>query len=203
MFQNWVFRKISLRLPCCSILTLLTLLFAGNAKASWEWKKSPSDESWKSFVKLPPSKKAKLWARVHEQGLSFEDMAWEWRLGWVKACSTSEEEWCSSILQHGLFDRALVVRAETAARLGDRFAGTGHKPVLRLLATAYAVKQNSKSSAQASQEPLYVQYRILHAIKQIGGPTGLELGERLARGTQGTAQYWKLLAGNEEVGKRL
>lgn len=199
MLRNWFFSKMSRRHQWFSILTFSTFLISSPLKAAWDWQKSPSEAAWKSFIKMPQSKKAELWKKLTHAGTSFENLAWEWRLAWVKACSISDQAWCSSILQYGLFDRALVVRAETAARLGDRFAGTGHKPALRLLATAYAVQQNRKASARAPGEPLYVQYRILHAIKQIGGASGLQLGERLAQDNSGTADYWKLLAGNERT----
>ncbi len=196
MLTIWLFEKMRCKSLLWPILTSLTLVLAGPAEAALDWTKSPSEAAWKSFVRLPLKKKASLWNNMQKQKISFDSLAWEWRLGWVRACAASNEAWCSILLQQGLFDRALVVRAETAARLGDRFAGTGHLPALRLLSTAYAVQQNRRvqSSKNPAQEPLFVQFRILHAIKQIGGNAGIELGERLAKGTQGTAHYWNLLA---------
>lgn len=118
-------------------------------------------------------------------------------MAWVRSCTRSSSLDCSRILQHGLFDKALVVRAEAASRLGDRFAGTGHKPVIRVLRTAYGIQQNSRS-----KKPLFVQYRILHALNKIGGD-GVEVGRRLAINTQSTKDYWTALAANDGKKKAL
>lgn len=184
----------------CQLFLLLTLLssalFSGQvlrAEGAWNWQTSPEPARWKEFHKLSPTAQAKLWKAYEARGQAFEKMAWEWRLGWIQSCANSEEARCASILQFGLFDRALVVRAQTAALMGDRFAGTGHQAALRLLSTAYAVQQNRKNA-----EPLYVQYRILHAIKQIGGKEGLSLGAKLAKNSDATARYWTLIGKGDE-----
>ena len=166
------------------------------ARGRWNWEASPLPAQWKEFQNLSPSQRSSLWKETARSHQTFETMAWEWRLAWVQTCGASSEAWCSSILQQALFDKALVVRAETAVRLGERFAGTGHKPALRILSTAYAIQQNSRA-----EKPLYVQYRILHAIRQIGGAGGLELGERLAQNSQQTSRYWQLLSAQNHTSK--
>ncbi|MCX6129388.1 MAG: hypothetical protein NTX25_10050 [Proteobacteria bacterium] len=173
-----------------------SLFFVSYAAASpepkalhWDWTKSPNKLDWQRFMKAPLEQQQKLWLSLEKQGLHFEELGWEWRTAWVQVCGRSSQPVCAKILQLGLFDKALVVRAEAASRMGERFAGSGHAPALRLLATAYAVQQNKQG-----REPLYVQYRILHAIKQIGGDEGGHLGQRLAQGSPATARYWTRLA---------
>ncbi len=187
--RNWILKKNWNY--CLFFLALSTSLSSETltAKASWNWSASPQASEWKEFQKLSYKSRSSLWKEINRSPLAFEKMAWEWRLAWVQTCGVSVEAWCSRLMQESLFDKALVVRAETAVRLGERFAGTGHKTVLRILSTAYAVQQNSRST-----KPLYVQYRILHAIKQIGGPGGLALGERLAANSPQTSRYWQLLS---------
>lgn len=195
---SWLFYKFGNH--CLNFLWVSSLVFSLSLAAAprWNWKESPDSAAWKEFQQLSPARQAALWKQLEKNDFTFETIAWEWRLAWVQACANSEEKWCAAVLQHGLFDRALVVRAETAARLGERFAGTGHPPVLRLLSTAYAVQQNSNK-----QQPLYVQYRILHAIKQIGGKEGLALGERLAQKSDATSRYWTLMARGESARQSL
>lgn len=170
---------------------LLSTAAQGHATgpSAWDWRGSPSTQDWRSFFKASPENQAKYWQSLEKSKTSFESIAWEWRLGFVRVCASSQEAWCGRVLQMGLFDRALVVRAEAASRLGERFAGTGHPGTLRLLSTAFAVQQNRRGD-----RPLYIQYRILHAIRQIGGKEGLHLGERLALSSDETSRYWQLLA---------
>ncbi len=166
----------------------LFMLFSGAAHAEWNWSQTPSEEEWSAFTNLSPEAKAKEWESLEEKHIGFEDLSWEWRLGWVKACATSSESRCASIIQYGLFDKALIVRAESARILGKRFEGTGHPPALRLLETAFAVQQNRRH-----KEPLFIQYRILEAIRQIGGPASNRIGMRLAQSSEQTSRYWTVI----------
>lgn len=174
-------------------LILLLLMGSSNVSASknspWNWQQSPEKKAWQKFVRMSESEHKVLWQDLQRQGLSFEKLSWEWRTGWIQVCAQRSSALCGHILQWGLFDRALVVRAEAASRMGERFAGTGHSPALRLLATAFAVQQNKKG-----KDPLYVQFRILHAIQQIGGKEGQALGQRLATSSPITARYWTRIA---------
>jgi hypothetical protein len=155
----------------------------------WKWQKSPEKKAWQTFMKMSEPQHQTLWKSLEKQGLAFEKLSWEWRTGWIQVCARRSSALCGHILQWGLFDRALVVRAKSASSMGERFAGTGHAPALRLLATAYAVQQNKKG-----RDPLYVQFRILHAIQQIGGKEGQALGQKLAHTSPATAKYWTRLA---------
>lgn len=182
------FAKSLVKTASLFAITLLLLNSVAQSKEAWDWKKKPSNNQWKAFFALEPAEQEKIWKKI--EGVSLDEMAWEWRMAWVRSCARSSSIQCSKILQLGLFDKAMVVRAEAASRLGDRFAGTGHKPVIRVLRTAYGIQQNSRS-----QKPLYVQYRILHALNRIGGE-GIETGRQLALNTQSTKRYWTALASN-------
>ncbi len=174
-------------------LILVLLLQSWGVQAgslpTWNWQLSPQKKDWQRFMKMAESEHKSTWKDLEKRKITFEKLSWEWRTGWIQVCSQRSSSLCGQILQWGLFDRALVVRAEAASRMGERFSGTGHPPALRLLATAYAVQQNKKG-----KDPLYVQYRILHAIQQIGGKQSLELGQKLAHASPATARYWTKLA---------
>ena len=173
------------------VFIVLTLLLCNPSRAevSWDWQKTPPPQAWAAFFRAGQKGLDKHWQILQRDKLAFESLAWEWRVAFVRACGTSQLRWCGEILQLGLFDRALVVRAEAVSRLGERFAGTAHPATLRLLGKAYAVQQN-----QRGDRPLFIQYRILHAIRQVGGPEALQLGARLALMTEETSRYWSLLA---------
>lgn len=174
---------------------LILLLFShpwegfAAARADWNWTKSPAKKDWQTFMKMSEVEHNNLWNTLRKKGLAFEKLSWEWRTGWIQVCTRRSSKLCGHILQWGLFDRALVVRAESASAMGERFSGTAHAPALRLLSTAYAVQQNKKG-----KDPLYVQFRILHAIQQIGGTESRTLGHKLAHSSPATARYWTRLA---------
>ncbi len=171
------------------LVLTLTLSSAGLAASSKKsWQNTPTPEDWSSFFESSDKDRLKTGDHIKTYGLTFEDLSWEWRLGWVRACTAASSKVCSDIMQLGLFDKALVVRAEAATRLGQRFAGTGHPPALRLLKTAFAVQQNSRS-----KEPLFVQYRILSALNQIGGE-GSAIGKQLSMNSQRMTNYWTRIA---------
>lgn len=169
------------------ILALLPSL-AQAAISKKAWKSTPSKQNWSAFFAMNEAQQAKEWSLIKSYGLAFDELSWEWRLGWVRACSTAKSKDCGNIMQLGLFDKALVVRAESATRLGQRFAKTGHAPAIRLLRTAYAVQQNTRS-----KEPMFVQYRILGALNQIGGE-GIAVGRQLSLNSSRTSQYWTRIA---------
>ena len=164
---------------------------AGLAKAKasdWNWTQSPSTENWKAFFQFTDLERGQEWKALEKKGNSFEALSWEWKLAWVRSCTYSSTQDCSKIIQLGLFDKALVVRAEAATRLGQRFAGSGHKPAIRILRKAYGIQQNTRS-----KEPMFVQYRILQALNQIGGE-GRSVGKQLSMNSEGLHKYWTRIA---------
>lgn len=156
--------------------------------AGWDWKEAPSTENWKAFFKMTSQEKAQEWTDLEKKGVTFEALSWEWKLAWVRSCTYSSSQDCSKIVQLGLFDKALVVRAEAATRLGQRFTGSGHKPAIRLLKTAYGIQQNTRS-----KEPMFVQYRILQALNLIGGE-GRAVGKQLSMNSNDLQKYWNRIA---------
>lgn len=151
---------------------------------------SPTAADWRYFIRAGEKDRERLWTTQAALGAKFGDWAWGWRLGWVRTCAASERPYCAEIMKSALADRALVVRAEAATRLGRRFEGTGYTAVLGLLAQSYAGSRNLRHG-----QPLYVQHRILFAIHRIGSKAGTDLGERLAATHPQTRTYWQKLTG--------
>ena len=148
----------------------------------------PAPADWRYFLKSPERDRELLWSRQVQRGMKLANWSWGWRLGWVRACGTSERDYCAAILRAALFDRALVVRAEAATRLGRRFAGTGDPAVTKLLARAYGLGRNVRKG-----QPLFVHMRILFALRDIGGDDALSTAESLASSHEATAAYWEKL----------
>lgn len=148
----------------------------------------PSAADWQRFFKLPPRQRAALWQRHADEGKKLSQWSWQWRLGWIKTCSVSGEEYCNGILKAGLDDPAMVVRAEAATALGKKFEGSHSRPVVDLLTAAYGRKENIRNN-----KPLYVQERILFALHQIGGAHALRQAKKLANHHKQTSQYWSKL----------
>ena len=147
---------------------------------------SPKQSDWQAFFKLQPDVRKKLWDYHAKRSKTLGDWAWEWRLGWVKACGKSSQMYCGLILENALKDQALVVRAEAATTIGNRYAGTGYKRATELLVEAYSNPNNHRN-----KKPLWVQFRILEAMKKIGGKQTKGQASELSRQDARTQSYWK------------
>lgn len=161
---------------------------------SFDFRKEPAKADWRYFLKAPEISRQKLWGYHVGQGHQLRDWSWGWRLGWVRACSDSQEEYCGQIMAQALGDKAMVVRAEAATRLGRRFDGSQDAKVTGLLVKAYDNKGNVRNG-----KPLFVQNRILFALHQIGGKDALAVGEKLAASHPQTREYWQRLARAENL----
>lgn len=150
--------------------------------------KAPSDVDWRYFRQMLPASRAKLWQDSHKRGKALKDWAWGWRLGWVQVCIDDPAAYCRQIIKDALTDKALVVRAEAATQIGRKYEGSGDSNMLAALTAAYADTRNLRRG-----KPMYVQKRILYAIKQIGGKSALNTGKRLAQGNAQTDNYWTKL----------
>ena len=146
----------------------------------------PTKTDWQYFLDADPHFRSSLWQYQNQRGKDLKDWSWQWRLGWVRACTDSNEHYCAKIFTAALSDKAVVVRADAATRLGRRFEGTGNTWATNALVQAY---QNPKNSRHGS--PLYVQQRILFSLKQIGGSKANAAGGRIARAHPGSAAYWE------------
>lgn len=155
----------------------------------------PSKSDWRYFIRAPERVREDLWLRKARAGKRLAQWSWGWRLGWVRVCGGSERAFCAEILQEALLDKALVVRAEAATRIGSRFAGSADARVVGLLEQAFRNKHNLRGG-----RPLFVQQRILYALHQIGDEGQRERATALAATHKDTQAYWRrLVAATEAV----
>jgi len=148
----------------------------------------PSSVDWKYFLNATPSFRQGLWQYHLNRGKSFKDWAWQWRLGWVRACSEVSDRYCEAVFKSALIDKAVVVRADAASRLGRLYEGTGSNWAANLLLRAAKDPRNMRHG-----QPLYIQQRILYALKQIGGRKTLDAAGDIARTNKTTSIYWAKL----------
>jgi len=179
---------------------LVTILFCSEIYGSSPWltkhhrhelniTSQPSPADWQRFHKLSESERHELWSYYRQLGHDLKDWSWEWRLGWIRRCSESNEAFCQDILEAGLQDPALLVRGETASAFGRRYAGSRNRQILELLASAFKDKRNYRHN-----EPLIVPARILYAIHLIGGSHAERLGKNLASDHPENTAYWRKIA---------
>src|SRR5690606_5111586 len=119
----------------------------------------PSPSDWEYFFKLDDQKRMKLWVFHTKRGRALGQWSWEWRLAWVRTCMTSKQEYCQDVIDQALTDKALVVRAEAATKMGSRYAGTKNRKMVEKLSNLYRDKRNIRNA-----KPLYIPHRILYAI---------------------------------------
>ena len=160
----------------------------------FDHKEPPSKETWQYFFKMPDKDRDELWRSKKKAGVELEDWPWQWRLAWVRFCSGSKKEACGRILERALFDKALVVRAETARALSVRFRATKNQKALTALEKAYQNPKNSRNG-----RPMYVLREILRGIRDIGGEEAMVLGKRLAGGHPDTKTFWDSLTSSEAL----
>jgi len=106
-------------------------------------------------------------------------------MGWVRACSREPNDYCANILEQALFDKALVVRAEAATQLGRVFAGSKNEKFSNLLLKALNNPKNFRN-----EKPLFVQQRILFAIKQIDNNKAQKESSKASTLHPDLAVYW-------------
>jgi hypothetical protein len=154
----------------------------------------PSKSDWRYFIRAPERVREDLWLRHARAGKRLAHWSWGWRLGWVRVCGGSERPLCAEILKEALFDKALVVRAEAATRVGTRFAGSADTRVVALLEQAFRNKHNLRGG-----RPLFVQQRILYALHQVGDEGQRERATTLAASHKDTQTYWRRLVASTEA----
>jgi hypothetical protein len=150
--------------------------------------KEPTPSDWRFFIKAKEASREKLWTYNTRRGKQLGDWAWGWRLGWVRVCAQSDRPYCAAVLEAALVDKALVVRAEAATRIGRRFEGTGDAHAAALLESAFADRRNVRGG-----KPMFVQARILFALHGIGGEAPRAAGRRLAASHPTLTAYWAKL----------
>lgn len=148
----------------------------------------PSKADWRYFLKAREADREKLWRYHLAAGRTLASWSWGWRLGWVRACGESKAKFCRTVLEQALVDKALVVRAEAATRLGRLHEGTEDAKVVGMLADEYRDARNFRRGA-----PLFVTERILFALHQVGGEQAHKAGDRLAASHKTSKAYWAKL----------
>ena len=183
-------------IKACYIFIFSFLTFNTNSSAAlgveleiFSIKESPRAPDWRHFHRLSQDEKGTLWAYHKGRHAEFKDWNWAWRLGWVRSCAATPGDFCSRLIEEGLADRAMVVRAEAAEALGQRFEGTRDSKVVRLLRAAYSNPSNIRGG-----KPLFVQFRILYALTLVGGDEALAVAGRLSDGDARMHDYWAKLA---------
>jgi len=175
-------------------IALILLMKSGTVLApdgfeAFQPRSAPAPADWKIFMEANESFRQHLWDYQSQRGLKLGDWAWGWRLGWTRACGASTTEWCAAILKDGLADKALLVRADAAKRIGERYAGSGDQAMIKLLEAAAVDPRNSRNG-----KPLIVHERILYALKSIGGRDATAAGTRIATRDAQSAVYWSRIS---------
>lgn len=150
---------------------------------------------WQTFLGANEAERRNLWHAQTSKGRQLEDWNWTWRLAWVRVCAQSSEAYCGEIVRQALTDKALVVRAEAIARLGERFQNTGNQypHVIAALEVAYKHPGNMRNG-----KPLYIQKRILNALARIMGDQGSQRLQDMAKAHASTYDYWMKMTNRKE-----
>ena len=170
------------------LFLILALSLANQGSTGFPHKTKPTAQSWQYFFKMGERGQRQLWQKKWQQGIGLGDWSWQWRLGWVRACSESISRHCLDILAEATSDKALVVRAEAARAIGTRFRGTENTKAVKILASIYRNPSNLRK-----KKPLFVQKSVLRALWQIKGPTSQQMGKQLASSSRVTKRYWQKL----------
>ena len=155
----------------------------------FEVSKEPEKRDWQSFHKAEPGFRAELWKYHQKRQIDFSAWSWGWRMGWVRACSNDPKGYCADILEKALSDKALVVRAEAATQLGRIFDNSKNEKFSNLLLKALNNPKNFRN-----KKPLFVQQRILFAIKQIGHADTIEQSNTASKAHPDLAVYWSKIS---------
>ncbi|MCX6126753.1 MAG: hypothetical protein NTV34_18640 [Proteobacteria bacterium] len=152
-------------------------------------KAPPTSGDWQRFHSLSETSLVEIWDIYSKQGFKLRDWAWQWRLGWLRACGSQERwSWCSPILRQGLADQALVVRAEAAEQFALARAKKADKSDILALTEAYQRPDNFRHG-----RPLFVCERILGAMAKLGQPEAFKAAAKLAKTHKTTLAYWNTL----------
>ena len=151
-------------------------------------KTEPTPKDWKYFHAMSPRDHQNLWERHEESGIKFRDWSWSWRIGWIRVCTFRPEDYCQGLLIGGLWDQALLVRAEAAYRIGNRYAGTENTSAIEILTKAFSNGKNWRNG-----KPLKIQNKIIHALYKIGGEGGVLAAKSLAASSDDTKVYFSKL----------
>ncbi len=150
---------------------------------------NPNPSTWQQFLQATPMLRRQLWQYHTRLGHKLSDWSWQWRLAWVRSCKADHLNFCKPLLESALRDQALVVRAEAASQIGQRYRGTNDASIAKLLQKAAENPRNDRRG-----RPLYVQNRILYALHEVGGLQAAP-EQPFFNGRPELANYWQRIAG--------
>lgn len=162
----------------------------GSSAQTLDISSPPSKAEWQHFNRMNKSQLTKLWnyqvARGHK---NLGAWAWQWRLGWLRQCvGQAIPKICTELLEQGLADDAMVVRAEAATTIGIIYRGRPQERIIKNLEKSFMDARNVRHGS-----PLFVCDRILGALQNIGGELADQTATRLANRYPATAEYWAKL----------
>ena len=153
--------------------------------------KAPTPAEWRRFMEMPAGEAEALWLASAHRGTTLAAWDWKWRLGWVRTCSGENAlklDFCRGLLENALEDKALVVRAESAAALGSAFEGSMDVTASRKLLGALRDGRNLRSGT-----PVMVQKRALYSILKIGHADSVKEAGKVAERHPELKSYWEKL----------
>lgn len=168
------------KVVCMGLLaTAFSVASIGHSKASNEsyMKKSPSKQEWQYFLKSSAEFKQRLWvSSKRESKSSFRPWSWQWRLGWLRACSKLNTTWCKEIDQLAVSDKATVVRSEAVRLLFEKKKQYTENEFLKLVEKAYFHKGNNRNG-----KALYIKRRIFYLLHAENRPAADNLLQKIAK----------------------
>lgn len=153
--------------------------------------KAPNATEWRRFMEMPAREIEALWYSNAHRGNTLASWDWKWRLGWVRVCavpSGTRPGFCGQLLESGLQDKALVVRAEAAGAIGTTMEGSMDAALSRKLLATLRDRRNTRGGV-----PVMVQKRALYSIFKIGHSDSLKEAAAIAARTPELKAYWEKL----------
>ena len=151
-------------------------------------RKPPGKIEWSRFMDLSRQEAEALWNDQSHKGTRLADWDWKWRLGWVKLCASKnpgQPGFCNTVLEDGLDDKALVVRAESASALGQSKDGTMDPVASRKLLAMLEDPRNRRGKT-----PVMVQKRALYSLLKIGHAEFARKAAAIAGKDPALKAYW-------------
>lgn len=184
------------RTRCSATIALLLGTLFSTAKANnstFDPLVPPSKAEWQHFHKMSDADLTKFWTFQGQRGhQKLSAWSWQWRIGWIQRCGgRGLQEICQTILLDGLNDNAMVVRAESATKIGQRYAGKPSPSLIKALQNAYNDPRNSRHG-----NPLFVYERILEALRNFADPEAAKVAQKLASRHPTTKAYWASIQKN-------
>jgi hypothetical protein len=170
---------------------LFTSAVNGATNSATSSSSPPTSEEWRAFIKAPPHVIRSKWTFASK---SWGSLHWQWRMAWVRRCEVDSSKECDLALSKATQDDAAVIRSSAATALGRRHSQTGDRTAIKTLVAAFDHPRNKKGG-----QTLFVYDRILWALNEIGGPTALKEGKRLANKMPKTSAYWLSLSNNRSI----